>query len=195
MPNVTIDINLIIIAIVTASSVWVYLDAVKNKIGTLPRSRLKSIFNISAGEWAIATLIFWIIGFPSYLIKRRALIEIAKKNPIEATGYEIKALALSLVGVAGIIIAINISSTPSCDSSRVKNFVEEEIHNRVKLLEILNVKFITIKNIIDNGYNSETKTRSCSAMLVTTMGEDDFVYVIKKANKDGEDGFYVEISL
>jgi hypothetical protein len=47
-------INVIIVAVIVCSALWVYLDATKNKIGKIPD--LKGTFNMSAGAWAIATM-------------------------------------------------------------------------------------------------------------------------------------------
>jgi hypothetical protein len=56
--------------IVIGSALFVYYDASKNKIA-------------DAGLWAIATFLFWILGFPVYLFKRSKLIEKAKIYPEE----------------------------------------------------------------------------------------------------------------
>lgn len=77
-------IGVVAVAIVVTSAIWVYLDATKNRIGKIPDAG--GMFNMSAGAWATVTLLLWIIGFPSYLIKRRSLIERAKSHPVEVGG-------------------------------------------------------------------------------------------------------------
>lgn len=54
-----------IVAVVSASAIWVCLDATK-KIGKIEAAG--GMFNVSAGAWAAVTLFLWIIGFPAYLI-------------------------------------------------------------------------------------------------------------------------------
>ena len=89
-------LNALIVALVATSSVWVYLDATKHKIGKV--AGLKSLFNMSAGAWAIVTLLLWIIGFPAYLLKRKSLIKLASSHPVEFDGRGIKTAILSIVG-------------------------------------------------------------------------------------------------
>jgi len=73
--------------LVVGSPTWVYFDASSNKIG-------------NAGIWAIATLFFWIVVFPAYLIKRKSLLEEAKSNPVEPRGRQIKLGVLAVLGIA-----------------------------------------------------------------------------------------------
>ena len=88
--------GVIFVAIIASTSVWVYLDATANNIGKIPGG--KGMFNMSAGAWAIVTLLLWIIGFPAYLIKHGSLIENAKANPVTASARFVKAAALGAVG-------------------------------------------------------------------------------------------------
>ena len=74
---------LVISLIVIASAFWIYHDAVSNKIGLIKDGEKK--FNMSAGAWAIYTLLFWLIGFPLYLAKRNYLLERAKAHPVEVS--------------------------------------------------------------------------------------------------------------
>ena len=89
-------LNLIVTLLVVASSIWVYWDATSNKIGKY--SDAKGMFNMSAGAWAVVTLLLWIIVFPAYLIKRSSLIEKAKDSPIDVSWRGGKLAALSIVG-------------------------------------------------------------------------------------------------
>jgi len=90
---------IIFFAIVVATSIWVYMDAIKNKIGKIPNC--KSIFNISAGDWAICSLLLWVIVFPAYIINRNSLITIAKEHPIEATKREV---TIAIFAIFAIIV-------------------------------------------------------------------------------------------
>lgn len=101
-------LNVIIVAIVVVSAIWVYLDATKNKIGKVQGA--KGMFNMSAGAWGTVTLLLWIIGFPAYLIKRRSLIEKANENPIEISGRGLKTGVFVVIG--GLWFLLTLSSVP-----------------------------------------------------------------------------------
>ena len=94
-------LNTIIVAVIAASGVWVYVDATGYKIGKVKGTG--GLFNMSAGAWGVVTMFLWIVGFPSYLIKRRALIERAKAAPVEVKGRWIKTAILCVVGVLWIL--------------------------------------------------------------------------------------------
>lgn len=87
----------VVVSVVAASSVWVYFDATKNKIGKL--SGAKGMFNMSAGAWAVATLLLWIVTFPAYLIKRSSLMASAATTPVGTSGRGIKLTLLTFVAV------------------------------------------------------------------------------------------------
>jgi len=187
-------LNAIIIAIVSVSAVWVYLDATKNKIGKIPDG--KGMFNMSAGVWGIVTLLLWIIGFPAYLIKRGDLIEKAKENPVEVKGRGGKAAALSILGSLWVLMSVGgvvLSALPSCDSADTKSLVGQII-NGLPLVKASGAQFVSVKSVTEQGYNQEAQIRSCTGTLVTTAGEDNLQYSIKWGNKDkGE--FYVEVQI
>lgn len=61
---------MVVLAIVIASSLWVYFDA--KSIG-VRKDLISGFWNLSAGGWCIASLLLWIIIFPGYLIKRGTL--------------------------------------------------------------------------------------------------------------------------
>jgi len=97
--------NLVIVAIVVVSAIWVYIDATNNKVGKVPGKG--GMFNMSAGGWASVTLLLWIIGFPAYLLKRSALIAQAKTTPVEVSGRPVKVGLLFVIGgvlFTGIIL-------------------------------------------------------------------------------------------
>lgn len=94
----------LMVAIVAASAIWVYLDATKHKIGKIMGN--KSLFNMAAGAWAIVTMMLWIIGFPSYLIKRNALKKLAQTNPIETNNRIIKTTLIALGGSTFLIATL-----------------------------------------------------------------------------------------
>jgi hypothetical protein len=67
--------------VVTVSALFVYYDASKNNIGSIPGET--GFTNADAGMWATSTLLLWIIAFPIYLLNRSQLIEKANANPKE----------------------------------------------------------------------------------------------------------------
>jgi len=89
-------LGLLVAVVVTVSAVWVYLDATKNGIGK--QADGGGFFNLSAGGWATATLLLWIVAFPCYFAKREDLIWKAKKSPVVVSGRAWKTLVLLAVG-------------------------------------------------------------------------------------------------
>ena len=59
--------NSILFIVVIISSIWVYIDA--RSIGA-KKGLTKGLFDIGPFGWALCCLLFWIIAFPAYLIKR-----------------------------------------------------------------------------------------------------------------------------
>jgi hypothetical protein len=95
-------LSIALITIVAISSVWVYLDASKNKIGKIQGE--KGMLNMSAGAWGITTMFLWIIALPAYLIKRSAHIAKAQVKPVEVTRRGIKTGALAVWGGLGGVL-------------------------------------------------------------------------------------------
>ena len=94
-------IAMIVSALISLSAAWVYWDATANKIGKVPGAG--GMFNLSAGAWSVVTLFLWIIGFPAYVVKRGALIERARSQPVEVRGRWIKFSILLIIGVLGVL--------------------------------------------------------------------------------------------
>lgn len=67
---------------------------------------------------------------------------------------------------------------PGCDQSATKNLVEQVV-NDLPVAKAVNAKFVTVKNVSEQGFNKEANVRSCAAILVTTKGEDNFQYSVK----------------
>ncbi|MFC2974364.1 hypothetical protein ACFOJE_19400 [Azotobacter bryophylli] len=185
--------NTIITAIVALSAVWVYVDATNHKIGKTPGG---GFFNLSAGAWGVLMLLLWIVAFPSYLIKRGSLIEKAAHSPIEANGRSTKIAILAVIGAvftAFTYIGAIASELPSCDSSDSKKLVGQIIES-MPAVQIAGIKFVSLKDIEEQGFNQEAQIRSCHGTLVTTQGENELQYSIKWSNQQkGE--FYIEAQL
>ena len=87
-------------AIILLSALWVYLDASRNKIG-----KSHALFNwFSAGAWALACVFIWPIAIPLYLVNRKALIEQAKREPVEVEGRWLIATLLALCCLPYLVI-------------------------------------------------------------------------------------------
>ena len=56
-----------IVVIVVASSFWVLFDA--RSIG-VKRELPKPVFSMGVAGWFVVCLLFWIVAFPAYLVKR-----------------------------------------------------------------------------------------------------------------------------
>lgn len=89
-------IETVLAVVFAGSAIWVYLDATSHGIGK--DKDTGGLFNLSAGAWGAVTLGLWIIGFPGYLIKRRALIERAKSAPVEVKGRGVKTAIFAVLG-------------------------------------------------------------------------------------------------
>jgi len=183
-------LNALIIAVVALSSVWVYLDASKNKIGKVAATT--GFFNLSAGGWSVATLFLWVVGFPAYLFKRGALLAKAKQHPVEVKGRMVKAIVLAVIGIVWTLLSISslVLKLPQCDSSEA-NALVGTIIDSMPLAKELNARFVSIKEVIEQGFNSKSQIRSCTATLVTSIGEDALQYSIQWTDR-GKGTFYVE---
>ncbi|HKE39034.1 MAG TPA: hypothetical protein VKG21_04265 [Casimicrobiaceae bacterium] len=97
-------LKVLVVAIVVACSLWVYWDASGRKVGKVPG--VGGMFNMSAGAWSVVTMFFWIIAFPAYLVKRSALIERTKEQPVEVTGRIFKMVILAVIGSLWVLITL-----------------------------------------------------------------------------------------
>jgi hypothetical protein len=118
-------LGVILTVLMVVTSLWVYLDATTNKIGRISGAR--GMFNLSAGGWAAATFLLWVVAFPAYLLKRRALVEAARAAPVEAKRRGAGLTALALLGGLSIFLTVAGSSQgglPRCDSKDVARVLE-----------------------------------------------------------------------
>lgn len=177
-------LDMLIVLVIVASSIWVYFDATSHKIGKI--SGTKSIFNMSAGAWAVVTLLLWIVGFPAYLVKRRELIDKAGKDPVEVSARSAKIAVLSIVGGLWVLVTFSstaLSALPACNSSDTEKVVGQIIDG-MPLVQAAGAQYITLKDVVEQGYNQQSGIRSCSAILVTTAGENRLQYAVKWRDKD-----------
>lgn len=94
--------EILIAALLSLSAAVIYHDATRNRIGKIPEQG--GLFNMHAGSWAIAALFLWIIAVPAYLLKRKELLTIAEKQPVEAKRTDFKLLLLLIAGAVMFFI-------------------------------------------------------------------------------------------
>lgn len=83
-----------------------------------------------------------------------------------------------------------LSSLPECGSSNATALVGQIIED-MPMAKAAAVKYVTLKDVEERGFDEHDQIRSCAATLVTTAGEDGVQYSIKWNDKaKGE--FYVE---
>lgn len=177
-------IDFVVVAVVVGSALWVYVDATNNKIGKVPEA--KGMFNMPAGAWSIVTLLLWIVGFPAYLIKRRALIARAKEHPVEVSGRLGKTAVLAVVGVAwlGALVASQMAgSLPKCNDKEVVALAEKVIRE-APLIKLSGLEVKGIYLPAERSYNSSTETRLCRAMLAHALGEEGIQYTVEWHDKN-----------
>lgn len=74
------DSDLLITLAIIGCSWWVYIDASNNQVGSY-RDELNRVRGWSSISWGIGSFVLFIIFFPLYLIRRKALLKIAKEHP------------------------------------------------------------------------------------------------------------------
>ncbi len=176
-------LGIVLVTVISATALWVYLDATRNKIGKIPGTG--GAFNMSAGAWGAVTLLLWIVGFPAYLIKRGSLIAQAKDKPIEVTGRGGKATVLGILG--GVWVALTVAtyisgSLPSCDAPEVVSLGEKVIRDAPLVkLSGLQVKGISLP--AERSYDPSVEKRVCRAMLTHALGEEAIQYSVEWHDK------------
>jgi hypothetical protein len=145
----------IFLIVITGSAIWVYLDATKNKIGKVKDK--KGFFNLSAGAWGASTLGFWIISFPSYLIKRKALLEIAKTSPVEVKGRAGKTIVFVIVGGLWLLMTIN-TGPPSAATLDCESLMQDVLAISARDHEVNGYSIIKIYDAIEVSRSDEEIT-------------------------------------
>jgi hypothetical protein len=95
---------------VMTSCLWIYWDATSHGIGRVPG--VVSVFNMSAGAWASAALLLWIVAFPAYLLNRNALLRRAKEHPVKVTNRSVKLVVLAVAGITLMRLSLAIGTPP-----------------------------------------------------------------------------------
>ncbi|MBB6184785.1 hypothetical protein [Oleiagrimonas soli] len=175
--------GLLILLLVSASAVWVYLDASRNEIGHDPNR--SGLFNMSAGAWGLASLLIWIIGFPAYIIKRKSLVEHAKSNPHPVKNRLLKSFGFAATGL--LLIAFTVfnqpaQALPSCTDPHVTNL----------LMNVLRTSPAGRSGIIFSQINDSSELHSsvngdfrmCRASVIADGSDVDIQYSVKWQDKD-----------
>lgn len=169
--------------IVSASAVWVYLDATKHGIGAI--SGKSGLFNLSAGAWGVATLLLWIIAFPAYLIKRGAMVGEAKSYPVWVSGRPTKAALFVGVGVLWTLATLAMyraGDVPTCDSPEVIALTEKIIRDDLAV-KATGIKINGLKMPAEQSYNASAEKRVCRAMVSTELDEEPITYSVEWHDK------------
>ncbi len=194
LQGISVILNLAIIAVIALTPIWVYLDATKHKIGKV--EGISGLTNNSAGVWGIVTLGLWIVTFPLYLIKRKALIERAQEHPVEVKGRAAKATVFAIIGGSWVALAAlgtAAQQLPTCDAAETAHVVASII-NDLPIAKASGARFVSLKGITEQGYNATDEIRSCRATLITSAGEDTVQYSLRWQNKDALQ-FYAEVRI
>lgn len=173
-------IQIILAVVVGASGLWVYLDATKNRVGRVPGP--KAFFNMSAWRWACFAYGLWIVGLPSYLLKRGDLIEKARATPVEEKNRfgKTSLLILGTVVVLGFTIywVVNGGRLPSCDAPESVALAERAIRG-VPAIQALGIQIVGITMPAEKSYDIAEGRRVCRAMLKSDQGEEPVYYTVE----------------
>lgn len=181
--------------VVGLSTLWVYWDATQHKIGKTEKNKF------SAGAYATATLLLWIIGFPYYLIRRKKLIQEAKEHPVEPKARWFKFgvfLVLAAVQIFGWVAvqiyawSLNYTSYgyPKCFSQQAKAEFIRVIDNapfaRTSGLSVVLVEDQKYVSGSDDG-----KIMTCSASILFNNGATKKYYFTFSPAPNGSNYSYL----
>jgi len=93
---------LFFVVVVLISSIGVYFDA--KTIGAR-KGLSKGFFDLGPGGWCFACLLFWIIGFPAYLISRGKIKRLTASATGEPPKYTIPVLETTSSGIKNFVFA------------------------------------------------------------------------------------------
>ena len=177
-------IVLLVVVVVVGTAMWVYLDATKHKIGKFPTD--PGFWNMSAGDWATNTVMFWIIVFPVYVLKRPELIEKAKQEPMETRNPALGVVLLSgsgaILGVLGFVL-FGSNSPPSCDSPQIVELAEQAIRDS-PLVKLSGVELMGVTSGGQVAHDYFDEKRTCRAILETELGRQAIKYTVEWSDRD-----------
>lgn len=140
-----------LIFIIVSTSIWVFVDARALGANKLMRNGGS---NLSPQAWALFCLLFWIVGFPMYLLKRA---EYKHLNGISSNKEKWPAIlgffgALAVVGVA-VLVAV---SQQKIDTPTLRLEVEQSIRKTFsddKTLSTLQIASFDLVHRDGNSYD------------------------------------------
>lgn len=177
-----------IILIVLATSIVVFFDS--KRLSNTAGGFLFGVWIPGHWAWFLSCLLLWIVAFPAYLIyRKRQLVRDDKPNkygfPIFGTISIVTILALFGFSFAqlGKLPTCEFAATQAKEAAQsiiVRNGIKAEIHAIVKIQEV--------------GQDNDAETRVCQATLISSLGHDQLMYVVKWLDKPAKK-FYVETKL
>lgn len=155
--------TILVAVIVAASTLWVYWDATRLRIG---RIKDQKGLNLSAEFWALGTLFLWVFFFPAYLIKRGELRQRAEGNPINSRH---KPLWYTLFGLMGAAFIWNAyvnqpeSQVPNCSAFATKSLIKDILTNNLQQNRVQGEPTIHVNapRTLESGFG----TYRCKAMV------------------------------
>lgn len=123
-------------------------------------------------------------------------IFLSKPKGSPKAGKKEISLRLCVGGLFGILSFLLWSAThtirlPSCDKTETLSTIEK-IVNGLPDAVAKNIKYVSLGNIAEQGYNEQQELRTCTGRLVTTDGEINVHYTLRWQDKQAGQ-FYAEI--
>jgi hypothetical protein len=176
-------VGIMLAVLAVGCAIWVYLDATKHKIGK--NKETGGFWNMSAGGWAAATLILWIVGFPAYLVKRGSLLKLGQQHPVEVRN---RAPVLVVLAAGGaVLIGMQLAnyasgSLPACDAPEVMRLAVQIVREA----PLIKLSGIEVKGVTNGGevdYDALGEKRLCRAILQTALGQEAIQYTVEWHDK------------
>lgn len=133
-------------------------------------------------------------AWPIGKILKYVLLPKPKGSP--KAGKKEKKIRYGLAGgfaALALFAYISGSSLPSCGQDETTTLVGQ-IFNSSKIANLVGAKFVSLKDVKEQGHNSNDDIRSCSATLVSTSGEDAIQYSVEWNDKKAHT-FLVKLQL
>jgi hypothetical protein len=179
-------INAILTAVIAVSALWVYLDATTHSIGKIAKEHGgRGLLNLSAAGWGWCTLLLWIVGLPSYILKRNALIEKAREYPVSVANRTASAITLAVVGAFEVVVVVALyfaGTVPSCDSKDVVGLADRIVKEGPMSL-LLGDNFRGVSMPAEQSYDAARERRVCRAMITVASQEVPVSYTVEWHDK------------
>lgn len=88
----------------------------------------------------------------------------------------------AVFGLIAITTFFGGKSLPACDQKETTSLIAQIVNNEA-YFKVTNVKFVSLKNISEQGRDKDSEIRSCKATLVTTFGENAVQYAVQWRDK------------